>query len=390
MADLDELHIPRESEDPQVEDKRAITIERAKITLQAFDKKQPLMGTTWRSCFTGKVSMKDIGTAFPDFHLVDLYTRTRIVKLAEHLPKDLYLYRPKPLAMRNWIYHNMFREKVMPPKQPDEADDATSLGNRLLKHVLAQKCIDHDISAGRWSSSMAFIIITLFSCFSGDEILCVSTLIVTFFIIIVTFKLEDMPSLYRYVRPITFLPRIGYTGITFWRLGVVFAEPRVGTLGIVGCILILFALCVDFILGDYIMVISYRYTCHYEVVREIANRVFVVKQIGGAITAEEKLGMAVEQRVQIMGNGDLTCKLIADIEGFLVELQPINNKIATYIHHEILDNVDKVGRSDWRPITALPLDIFNSKTPTIQLLDAKIKEDNLLSQIAAKQAEGRK
>jgi hypothetical protein len=375
LADED-LPIPHEEDDPHMDDKRAVTIERAHVVVQPFDKKQPLMGTTWRSCFTGKVCMRDIGSAFPDFHLLDLYSRSRIVKLKEDLPNDLYLYRPKPLAYRNWIYHNMFREKVMPPKQPGEEDDATSLGNRLLKHVLAQKCIDADISGGRWSSSMAFIVIVMASCFTGDETLCVSTLLVTFFIMTVTFRLEDMPQWYRLVRPITLVPRLGFTGIVFWRLTSGTAMQSL--LSPIGCAVILMSIFVDFYWGDYAMFTSYRYACHYEVVRELANRVFVVKQIGGAMDDKEKMAMRLEQRVSIMGIGDPTCKLIADIEGYLVELQPVDAKVAHLIHSEILDNL---GDPDWKPITALGLDIFNAKTPSIRLLDEKTREDNILANL---------
>ena len=39
----------------------------------------------------------------------------------------------------------------------------------------------------------------------------------------------------------------------------------------------------------------YIYMC--EVVRELANRVFVVKQIGGAMSDKEKSAMKLEQRV---------------------------------------------------------------------------------------------
>jgi len=239
--------------------------------------------------------MGHVEANFPDFHLIDLYRRTKVIKLKDDLPNDLYLYRPKPMAYRNWIYHDMFKEKVMPPKAPGELDDAESLSVKLLKYVLAQKCIDADISGGRWSSSMAFIVIVVASCFTGDEILCVSTLVITFLITLITFRLEAMPRWYRLVRPVTFVPRLGYTGITFWRLFAGAAQNSF--LGFIGCAVILITIFVDFLLGDYQMVVSYKYACHYEIVRELANRVFVVKQIGGAMTDEEKRAVSLETRV---------------------------------------------------------------------------------------------
>lgn len=131
----------------------------------------------------------------------------------------------------------------------------------------------------------------------------------------------------------------------------------------------------DFFLGDYKMFVSYRYACHYEVVREIGNRVFVVKQIGGAMSDKEKMAMPLDTRVSIMGIDDPTCKIIADIEGYLVEFAPVDDKVAHLIHSEVLENL---GDREWRPITALGLDIFSARTPTIQLLDQKFQEDNAL------------
>jgi len=85
-----------------------------------------------------------------------------------------------------------------------------------------------------------------------------------------------------------------------------------------------------------------------------------------------------------MGIGDPTCKMIADIEGYIVELAPVTSHTAFLIHQEILDNL---GDSQWQPITALGLNIFNARTPTIQLLDQKTKEDNALANLQKQHAE---
>merc|ERR1719282_268218 len=90
----------------------------------------------------------NIQNEFPDFAVVDLFTRHHISESVEHCAKDVYLFRPVLLTYRTWIYHEFFRTGQV-CKGSDE--------HEMIKRLLAERCIDAPINAGRWSPLMSYI-----------------------------------------------------------------------------------------------------------------------------------------------------------------------------------------------------------------------------------------
>merc|ERR1711953_1631864 len=129
-------------------------------------------------------------------------------------------------------------------------------------------------------------------------------------------------------------------------------------------------------MGDFGNVMGYRYTCSYEIVRRLPNRVFVVRQKGGDVGSDEDEvdpDWNVDQRISVMGSLDKGLKLLADIEGIITELIPASRKDLNTIHIEMQtftikknrgDNDSREsdeGRVEEVPHRFLGLDVFNKE-----------------------------
>jgi hypothetical protein len=345
-----------------------VLIDRARLDALSFEK-QPLMGTAFRSPITGEVALRNY--SFPNFSVVDLWTRPRLCKTVGELAKDIYVFRPRPLAYRTWIYHHMYREKAI---VPEVKDDTTSIENRLLKHVLMQRCIDKKMSAGRWSSLMTGAPIAVAACLTSDIPLMGFALGLCMILYFITLKISE-PKWYHLARLISLIPRVAFVIFLFMRLGVVLANftPQ----GALGMVIMFGLMAVDFIKGDVSTFVNYRYTCTYEIVKTLPNRVFVVRQIGGAIGFHpEEVTYSREQRLTIMGSLDSAQKLVADIEGLLVELEPLDVETVLQIKSQQEDAVMDDSPEN-RPPRFLGLDVFNEDVPSVLALKAAEEEKDM-------------
>eukprot|EP00929_Paragymnodinium_shiwhaense_P050893 TRINITY_DN25623_c0_g1_i1.p1 TRINITY_DN25623_c0_g1~~TRINITY_DN25623_c0_g1_i1.p1 ORF type:complete len:409 (-),score=90.13 TRINITY_DN25623_c0_g1_i1:104-1330(-) len=347
-----------------------MTIQRARLEADRFEK-QPLMGCAWRSPITGQITLRDYN--FPDFHLVDLWTRPQLVGTPEELAEDVYIFRARPMAYRTWIYHHMYREKVV---IPESKDDETSIENRLLKHVLMQRCIDKPILAGRWSPLVASVPASLAACFTSDIPLMVAAIFVCVLLYLSSIKIAE-PRWYRVSRLASLAPRLGFCIFLAIRVPAVLENFNIFAL--FGVIVIFVCVVADLYYGDVISVRDYRYTCMYDIVKTLPNRVFVVRQTGGMIGFEDKKSYSRDQRLTIMGSLDNSLKLVADIEGLLVQLDPINKATVRKLQLQIEDAaLSEFSDSNVQMPKFLGMDVFGPDMKSVRDIEQAEAQKDLL------------
>eukprot|EP00928_Gymnodinium_smaydae_P017892 TRINITY_DN16828_c1_g7_i1.p1 TRINITY_DN16828_c1_g7~~TRINITY_DN16828_c1_g7_i1.p1 ORF type:complete len:406 (-),score=81.13 TRINITY_DN16828_c1_g7_i1:156-1373(-) len=355
-----------------------------KASLDALDDneaKQCLMGTTERQPLTGKIRLND--EIFPEFTLVDLWNRDRIDGTRESIAEDVYLFRPRPLLYRTWMYHyNYTTSKVMPP---DHDDSAADIESRLIKYVLRQQVIDRNESLGRWSPVLVYFWIAFFACVSGDVFIMVVTLTITLFVYLLSTKLSFPPA-YKVDRLASLPFRLAYIGIFFSRMPALFG---LGAAGALGALAILGGLLIDFYVGDLRQLTSYKFTCKYEILAQLPSRVFVVRQHGGAqdYFRKSEKKWSQEQRIKTTGSLDRSVKLIADIEGVLFELDPIDIGLINQIAAEQEDKF--MSKSNAYDHCYLGLDVFNEEAATVNEVQ-KLRQAMLEEKMALAEAKNRK
>jgi hypothetical protein len=265
----------------------------------------------------------------------------------------------------------MYREKEV---VPEAKDDTTSIENRLLKYILALPCIDSSISAGRWSPFMVSAPQAVAACLIGDIVLMLVALAICVVLYVVAVKLSE-PKVYRFNRLIALAPRIVFVVVLAMRV----PKVEISALGALGLLVIMIGLAIDFIGGDFSTFLNYRYTCTYEIVKALPNRVFVVKQLGGAIGFNDESSYSGDQRLTIMGSMDSSQKLIADVEGLVVQLDPVTPELAAQIKEHQEDSILEETNPDpddpyAKALVFLGLDVFNEECSNLHLLELAEQE----------------
>jgi len=325
-----------------------------------------LMGKAWRNPITGQVHLKDFGI-FPDFSVVDLFTRDYLFGTADQLSQNPYLFRPVPLPLRTWIYHYIFRMgRVLSVGGADE-DGGAHHEDAMIRHVLGLPVIDLPDRAGCWSPLMCYVPLVLVVCLTCDTALVVVGICVVVFTLFINWFLNT-PDFYRFTRPVSIPLRIGFFVWLIIRMqdeketetGVVLAV--IGFIcGIIGCL-------GEFGLGDCGAICGYRLHCQYEVLRSLPNRIFICRRIGAAGTEERDWDVPpVNECVTGMGSWSFDMALIADVKGLIVELKPMSRADWSEVYEE----------RHWRTHRFIGIDVYNPGNPTVDTLDAHFQEQQL-------------
>jgi len=267
-----------------------------------------LMGKLHRNAISGEVRMRG-AEKFPDYGLVDLYTRPVLANTFGQYVTDEYLFRPVPLAHRTWIYHTYFREQVQ-TESPSEI--------AMLKMALSERCIDAPIDAGRWSPIMCFAWTTLATSLTGNYIIVVPA-VFCFFALYLLSQLANAPGWYKYERIVSLPLRLAFLGLVFWQVSTS------DVVAVIGTVLVVLLSAVDFALGDLSQLLSYRHLCAYEVLSMLPNRVLICQRRGAA-HFEDTFGDRglVPEAISGMGSWARSFTLIADMHGLLFELRPMS------------------------------------------------------------------
>jgi len=304
-----------------------------------------LMGTCSRSFITGEVHLRNMAD-FPDYSIVDLYSRHQLSGGVSSHAADGYLFRPVPLAYRTWIYHSFFQEKK-------GFEDTSESG--MMSRVLAERCIDAPVGAGRWSPVMSSVPMALATCLMGDLALAVSGILLVFAVYYITAS-TNTPSLYRYTRPISLPARACFVCILLLR--VQFSD----VVAIIGLVVAIAAFLNDLLMGDLKAVQNYRHMCSYEILRVLPKRVFVCRR-NGAAHLEDEFGSrgVVSPDISGIGSWEQTYSLIADMHGILVELRPMSEEDWARLRVEYEQRRQGMSFAG--------LDVYNDKMPSAYKLD---------------------
>mmetsp|Transcript_41975 Transcript_41975/g.96383 ORF Transcript_41975/g.96383 Transcript_41975/m.96383 type:complete len:474 (+) Transcript_41975:53-1474(+) len=300
-----------------------------------------MIGRARRSEVTGLVSFQDGEvSADSDFTLVDFWTRKSISGLPPQLEKDVYIFRAIPMKYRTWLYHQLYNEGMV---YSTSGDDKHSDIDGMLKHVLSSSCIDVDVSAGRWAPTMCYAPVALGAAFAGDMTF---TTLASLMLIAMAFitRVMNHPAVYRYSRPVTLPIRVGFLIYTCILLPGEFQEVLAHTLAVI-CAL------VDLVLGDLMMVLQYRHTCYYTVIRMLGQRVYVCRRHGAATSRFYQGKPMVDEYVSGVGAWDSSMVVITDVQGIVMTLEPVTRN-----HWEML--LDEAHTLQ-EPMHFLGLDVYN-------------------------------
>lgn len=271
-----------------------------------------LMGAALRSPITGQIRLRGGVGVHSDFSVVDLWTRDEVGGNPKSLSMDLYLFRPYPLLYRTWVYHWLFNSGHV----FGETSNSGAEADGMVRHVMSHPCIDIPDNCGRWSPAMSYALICMWASITGDWVfLAVSCL--AFVMLAVLSTMMNNPFVYRYCRVASLPIRVGY--LIFICLRARMNNP----LSAVGFVFCLLGFICDLFFGDLATFLYYKYTCTYEIIRKLPNRVFVCRRHGAAELRRDLTEPLVDESISGVGMWELDMVLITDISGLLVELRPM-------------------------------------------------------------------
>mmetsp|Transcript_29776 Transcript_29776/g.69260 ORF Transcript_29776/g.69260 Transcript_29776/m.69260 type:complete len:452 (-) Transcript_29776:215-1570(-) len=348
-----QVAVPKQETDPNT---YGIHLERTEATFLGG-----LMGMASRSEITGHVSLRGgVLNTESDFAIADFWSRETISGLPSELAKDHYLFRILPLTYRTWMYHYAYNTGMM-HRKASKARETFEDVDDMFGHVLEQSCIDVAATGGRWSPAMCYVPATMFAVMTASVSYVIGIAAVFVFIIAAS-RLMNTPHLYRYLRVTTLPLRLGFLLITLLE-----ALQEKDAVKLLGFVLISVCLLIDFLAGDIGQIIDFKHTCTYEVVRSLANRVYVCKRIGAGYTKEYMERPFVDEFVSGVGNWDHTYVILCDLMGIVVELQPM--QLEDWV--QVMDS----AKSALDPVNFISLNVYNDECPSAYSLGGGDEKD---------------
>lgn len=306
-------------------------------------------GVCSRNAVTGQVSLKR-ANLFPDFTVVDLWTRPSLFGDPKRLVADKYIFKPEPFLYRTWMYHICYQS-------PTEMARHHGV-NGILEYVLSNRVIDMStIHAGRYCPILYLCPMCLFSCLTSDIWFVVIAVVISLFTLGV-FVLLNNAGWYYWCRPLTLPVRLFLMFYMHFQIPIT-KEVENGQFGVVfGILLSTAAIVVDLVLGDLNYITSFGLHCHYEVLKELPGRVFVCRRHGAAFGEDWSARKAVDPDVSGMGEWAIDMHLIAEVRGIVCELLPMTFED----WRTALETVKMEGM----PLPFIGLDIFDEFCPTLR------------------------
>jgi len=361
--------------------KREVRPANAQIKLDRASERDAgnLMGKSSRNILSGNVQLKGL-FCLADYVVADLWTRKWIDGSVDQFVKDPYLFKPVPMPVRTWMYHFFFSDgKVIGKSGSGE--------NGMITHVLEQHAIDAFVNSGMWSPVKVYIPMLLFLTISGDMTAVLFGAFATVLCILIAW-LCNSPRLYRLTRLIHFPVRVVFLVILIGQLS---PEEEVAesaedlnqeewALKLPGLLVAILCIVIEMILGEGAMIMAYKLTCNYEVLKILPNRLFICKRHGAAdldaITGYRRT--PVSERVTGMGAWEKDYALIADLKGLIVELRPMNRQDWQLIHLERQLDELKVHKF-------VGIDIYSPGLATIDAINRAKAEDGIAAAKAGSQ-----
>jgi hypothetical protein len=309
----------------------------------------------FRNYITGRVSLR--GVMFEDeghdFHLVDLKSRLYLSGCLKDFENDKYVFRPIPLPYHTWLYHEAYR-----------GDDVRNIGigeTAMLKKAISYNCNNVPGNMGLWSPVMAYAPMSLVATLTGDKSLVVLAVAVTVLCFVVS-VMSNCASLYLRARHIMIPPRAAFA--VFLALRFQLVESVFGT---VAYLAVWAFVLVDVLYGDLQRLSVFKYSCHYEIMQALPNRVFVCKRHGVAHNEGYFRRMFIRGEVDsdLTGTGwSKILALVADVQGILFELRPMDAEEWFQFGCDYM--------SDPFPRKFTGLDCYNDQWPTFRSIETGV------------------
>ncbi|CAJ1398055.1 unnamed protein product [Effrenium voratum] len=310
---------------------------------QPFPATGAFMGKCWRNPITAKLMLKKVSTD-NNFQIIDLFTRSRVAGTPQELARDPYLYKPVILTLRTWIYHDFFRQK----KLVASADE-----NGMVKWVLNIPCVDAPINSGQRSSVLFYMPMVLFTAFTKDAA-TVATSLMALIALGVLAAMCNSAQLYSRVRLYSIPMRLCHLGVVILTV----AQSTLDTMAVIGYLLTFLFIILDVANGDLAMLTSYRFWCHYAIIRELPMRCFVCRREGAA-HLEELLGerAAIPTTVHGLSTWLKEYSFVVELCGALCQLERISLK-----EWQALLEEQHNGKPKCKYVT---FGLFDKKTPSM-------------------------
>lgn len=272
------------------------------------------MGKSVRNAITGKIKLQGLEN-FQDFVVVDLFARDHLSGTPEELAADPYLFKPVLLKYRTWLYHFDYISRTTNFERGEHS---------MLRQALDHICVDASVSAGRWSPLISYVPLTFCMAMTGDNLLVLVPLIMVGLLHAAT-NVANTVQWYKWLRPATFPFRFALFAFLVVRLATGFQDLQ--GISSLGLILALLVAMVDFAVGDGSMIFALRLQCCYEIMQVLPQRLFICQR-KGACDLETLCGKrgAVSEMVSGFCPWESSHTLIADIQGIIVELRPMELK----------------------------------------------------------------
>jgi len=322
--------------------------------------KNTFMGTTVRNPITGQVRLEGIED-WLDFAFVDLWTRPSLTGSPEQLIKDRYMFKPKALVNRSWIYHGMYFEDQTKDFESEEKEKDHV---PAIKRALAASCIDSNISGGRWSSVMV-LAPQLFPIVLAGEITLMIVCLVTFLFCLFVAVQTNHHVWYRAQRLVTLPMRLIFLMTLFNSVSVPDLLNQGKVINVLGYIIAVMMTIVDFTMGDAAVVLCRQMESTYEIVQELPHNVWVCRLSNGQPPATNDVQAKRERGVIDKGicgvpNWDecLDLALIADVHGLIVELvKPRKEEWTAFL---------RIYQQTANPVKYMAQDSFNVMKQTLE------------------------
>lgn len=320
-----------------------------KLTRQDAPEPGGYMGKCHRHSVTGDITLKKVDT-HNDFCIIDLYNRSKIVKPVETIAKDPYLYKPVVMPKRTWIYHDLFRTK----KIIQSSDE-----NAMIKYVFSLPAIDAPVSCGLYAPLMAYLPMVLFAVVTKDSLAVASSLIAVVTMGVIANTCNHCHHYYR-ARLYTIPIRVALVGVLVLSL---LSQAELDSAELAGYILCFVTIFMDALLGDKPALFATRFWCHYEIVRELPERLFVCTRVGAA-HLEQKLGESppIPNVIHGLGSWQPRYMLALEIGGMLCKLEPITKQ-----EWEVIYQGYAFEEKNYKYIS---LGLFSDATPEMYPYDA--------------------
>lgn len=313
-----------------------------------------LLGRSYRNPITGQVCLKEV-ESWRDFSLVDAWTHQILIATPAEHAENPYLFRPRPLNMRTFLYHSKFR-------QAKAEFRIGGMEEAFVTEALNERCVDMPGTGGLWSPVMVYFPLIPLTLLADDFVVFALAAFVNLFTLLVSIS-TSTHRFYFWGRLISLPARLVF-------LFVALARIQGGGLQLLGYAITVIGALVDIGFGDLQLLLRMKHQCSYQITKTLPNQVFVCSRTGHAdATLEDDRKPLPEKLTGVKDSGDGMVRLIANVQGLLVELVPVQAKVdgeMFAVEHEQRAQFPHLGN-----LKFLGLDLLSPEFKTVQDMFAK-------------------